>query len=89
MALYVGKLTIYDFPYVVDDYFDEKNDELNYIHSNLREEQYEDFCKKYNIFVGKNIKIGEEYYVFNSFIKAPFIKKNGTQLIRVFLQTNK
>jgi len=37
----IAQLSIYDFPYMIEDFKDEENHELNYIHSNLQDPQNE------------------------------------------------
>ncbi len=84
----IAQLSI-DFPYMIEDYKDEMNDDMNHIHSNLREDQYDDFCEKYKFLIGKNVKIGNDFFVFDSFVKSPFIIRNSIQLLKVhFCLTN-
>lgn len=80
-----ARLSVYEFPYMIEDYEDEKNDELNHIHSNLQENQYEDFCNKYNKLIGRRIDIPDEgIYLIDSFLKQPFLQRNGISLVKVF-----
>jgi len=72
------------FPYMISDFHDELNDDLNYTYSNMRDEEFEEFCEKYKVFVGKDFKIGSKMYTFESFLKVPFIKCNGVQMIKVY-----
>ncbi|MCX6258977.1 MAG: hypothetical protein NTW49_13925 [Bacteroidia bacterium] len=83
LAEMIAQLSV-EFPYMIEDFKDEMNNELNHIHSILREEQYEDFCEKYKFFIGKDIKISGVIFKFDSFIKTPFIKRNGILLLKVY-----
>jgi len=80
---YVAKFQI-DNPYMWEDLDDANNDEINYIHSNLRESQFEDFCKKYNSLIGKEVRIdSKKIYIAEKFEKIPVAEQNGIQIINV------
>lgn len=81
----IAELSLFDFPYIVEDFKDEENDEVNYIHSNMNENQFDDFCKKNSQIIGMDINIIDEgEFVFASFYKQPFMKINGICLVSVF-----
>jgi hypothetical protein len=81
----VAYLTVYEYPYMVEDFKDEENQEINYIHSNLQEGQFEKFCDLNKTLIGvKVIFKDESIFILDSFIKTPFIKRNGITLVKVF-----
>lgn len=71
------------FPYLIEDFKDEENEQVNHINSNLIEEQYDEFCKKNSGWLGKDIEIDKEHYKFDSFVKSPFLKRNNISLIKI------
>ena len=81
----IAYLTVYQYPYLVEDFKDEENPEMNYIHSNLPEEQFEEFCDLNKLLIGISVGFedGEEY-VMENFLKTPFITRNGINLVKVF-----
>jgi hypothetical protein len=83
LTAYAGKLSV-DFPYMITDYKDEMDDDVNRKHSNMREEQYEEFCEKNKVFIGKDIKINEDLFKFDSFKKIPLFERNNILLIKVY-----
>ncbi len=81
----IAELSLFDFPYIVEDFKDEENDEVNYIHSNMNENQFDDFCKNNSQLIGMDINIKDEgEFVFDSFYKQPFMEINGISLVSVF-----
>jgi len=77
---------MYENPYLFDDVDDANNDELNYIHSNLRENQFDDFCKKNAGLIGKEIKFnGNNVFLIEKFVKTPFTNQNGINIIKVYV----
>ncbi len=84
-AKMVAQLTLMDFPYMVEDFKDEENDSVNYLHSNLKEDQFTEFCSANSVLIGKEIEFSDEgIYVFDSFYKQSFLEKNGIKLVTVF-----
>lgn len=81
----IAHLTFYDFPYTVEEFCDEKNDQVHYIHSNLREEVYDEFCKLNNHLKGIEISFPKEgLFLFDSFFKTPSRKIKEHSIIRVY-----
>ena len=81
----VAEISLFDFPYMIEDFKDEENDEVNYIHSNLKETDFNIFCEKNSFLIGKEINLDSEgVFVFDSFFKQPFMERNGINLITVF-----
>ncbi|WP_299184692.1 hypothetical protein [uncultured Aquimarina sp.] len=71
-------------PYMWEDLDDANNDEINYIHSNLRENQFEEFCKKNSKLIGKKVRIdNDKIYITEKFEKVPVTEQNGIQIIKV------
>lgn len=71
-------------PYIWEDLDDANNDELNYLHSNLRENQFEEFCAKNSNWIGSIIKIDDlKSYAVEEFIKIPVAKQNGIVVVNV------
>jgi len=73
-----------DFPYMLEDVDDVNNDDLNYLHSNLRENQYDEFLKKYSYLVGHKLKDNDsKYYVIEDFIKYPIASQKDIVIVKV------
>jgi hypothetical protein len=80
----VAYLTVHEFPYILDDVQDENNDMYNYIHSNIREDQYETFYENNKHAIGMRIEMEEgEIYRLESFIKTPVFKRKEVNIIRL------
>jgi 5-methylcytosine-specific restriction endonuclease McrA len=81
----IAYLTVYEYPYLTDDFKDEENPEMNYIHSNLQEGQFEEFCELNQSLIGISVDLdnGNEY-IMENFLKTPFIIRNGITLVKVF-----
>lgn len=80
----IAHLSIHDFPYMIDDFKDEENPEFNYIHSNLQEGQFEKFCELNNSLIGIKVAFHDDgEYIFESFLKRPFVERNGIRLVNV------
>jgi hypothetical protein len=81
----VAYLTVYDFPYMVKDFSDEKNSLVNYIHSNINETSYDKFCESNDDWIGKQITFPSEgVYIFDSFFKSSLLPINGVKLVKVY-----
>jgi len=81
----VAELSVFEYPYLIDKFKDEENEDLNYIHSNLKETEYNEFCEKYLFLLGKELAIKEEgNFIVEGFYKQPFMEKNGIILITVY-----
>lgn len=81
----VVKLSFYKFPYLIEDNKEEENDHYNYFHSNMKEERYEEFCDLNKGLYGLNVTFpNNEVYVFDSFVKRPFLKRNSVTLVKVY-----
>lgn len=81
----VAQLSVHDFPYMIEDFKDEENHELNYLHSNLQDTQFEKFCELYQNIIGLMIKFPDDgEYFFDSFHKHPYLKRNGITLVKVY-----
>jgi hypothetical protein len=84
----VAELSI-RFPYMIEEHDDANNDDINYIHSNLRESQYDGFCIKYKQLIGLKIEFdNNELFYIEKFDKVPLIEQNGVTIIRVFVVLN-
>ena len=71
-------------PYMWEDLDDANNDDINYIHSNLRENQFEEFCEKNAPLIGKKVRIDDaKIYIAEKFEKIPVAQQNGIQIINV------
>ena len=81
----IAQLSVHDFPYMIEDFKDEENQELNYIHSNLQDSQFEKFCKLNQHIIGIKVNFPDEgEYLFDSFHKQPFLKRNKITLVKVY-----
>lgn len=81
----IAEISVYEFPYMVEDFKDEENHEINYIHSNLQDTQYEAFCEFYKNLTGIKVTFPDEnVYIFSGFYKQSFLKRNGITLVKVF-----
>ena len=82
----MAKLSIEEFPYMFDDIPDEMDNQVHYIHSNLREEQFEEFCSKNNRLIGKGIIDPEnKKFMITGFEHFPVTIKNGISIVKVFV----
>ena len=79
---FTARLTI-DNPYLLDDVDDVNNDELNYIHSNLRFNQFDEFIKKHSQLIGREVKVDGQKFIVEKFDKIPIAKQNGIEIINV------
>ncbi|MBV6429617.1 MAG: hypothetical protein KIPDCIKN_04182 [Haliscomenobacter sp.] len=76
--------TTVDNPYLFDDIDDEHDYRIHYIYSNVKEEDYEEFCKLNNNLIGLKIMVDDKFlFKIVRFEKVPVIKKNGVQIVRV------
>lgn len=81
----LAHLSVFEFPYMIEDFKDEENHELNYIHSNLQETQFEKFCEINQHIIGVKVNFPNDgEYLFDSFHKRPFLKRNGITLVKVY-----
>lgn len=81
----LAHLSVHDFPYMIDDYKDEENHEINYIHSNLQDTQFEKFCELNEHIIGVNVSFPDDgEYIFECFHKQPYLKRNGITLVKVY-----
>jgi len=80
---FLARLSI-DFPYMLDDVDDVNNDDLNYLHSNMRENQYDDFYQKFKNLKGKTVKIdNNRFFKIEDFVKVPIASQNGITVCKV------
>lgn len=80
----IAHLTVYHYPYQIEDQNDEDNDDYNYIHSNFRKEIVDEFCKEYNQLFGKKINTKEGVFTIVDFYHQPLIVKKDKELITLF-----
>jgi hypothetical protein len=81
----LAQLSVHDFPYMIEDFKDEENHELNYIHSNLQDTQFDKFCELNQHIIGLKVNFPDEgEYFLDSFHKRPFLKRNGITLVKVY-----
>jgi hypothetical protein len=80
----IGQLTV-QFPYMIEDFKDEENHQLNYIHSNLQEIQFERFCELNKHLIGLKVTFPDgAVYVFERFLKSPLLQRRGISIISVY-----
>ena len=73
-------------PYLMDDVDDANNDELNYYHSNIRAEQFEEFSHTYNHLIGKKVNYeNDKTYIIEEFSQAPIAEQNGIKINRLYI----
>ena len=73
-------------PYLLDDVDDANNDDINYIHSNIREEQFEEFSDKYSYLIGKKVNYeNDKTYVIEEFSRSPFAEQNGIKISKLYI----
>lgn len=71
-------------PYLFDDIDDANNDELNYLHSNIREEQFDEFNEEFQKFIGNSVKFDNgATYVIEELSKIPVASQKGILILRV------
>ncbi len=79
------ELSFLYFPYLIEDFKEEEDDFYNYLHSNMKEELFNNFCEINKNFVGINITFpNNEEFVFDSFIKQPYLVRNNITLVKVY-----
>lgn len=82
-AMFIAQYQI-DNPYMWEDLDDAHNDDLNYIHSNMRESQFENFRLENQAWIGKIIKFDNlKSYAVEEFIKIPIAKQNDIIVVNV------
>lgn len=82
-SLFIAQCQI-DNPYMWEDLDDANNDDLNYIHSNMRESQFESFCRENQPWIGKIIKLDNlKSYAVEEFVKIPVAKQNNIIVVNV------
>jgi hypothetical protein len=79
---FTARLTI-DSPYLLDDVDDVNNDQLNYVHSNLRYNQFDEFVKKHSQLLDREVVVDGQKFVVEKFDKIPIAKQNGIEIIKV------
>ncbi len=73
-------------PYIWDDIDHANDDEINYYHSNLRENQFEEFCQVNSNLIGLKVKFdNNKTYIIKGFEKRPLIEQNGILIIKVYI----
>lgn len=80
----IAYLSIYDYPYIMEDQNDEDNDDYNYIHSNFRKEIVEQFCNEYNHLLSKKIKTKEGIFTIEDFYQQTITVKKDKELISLY-----
>lgn len=81
----IAELSI-ENPYLLDDVDDANNDELNYYHSNIRAEQFEEFSNKYKHLIGKKVNYeNDKTYLIEEFSQAPIAEQNGIKINRLYI----
>lgn len=82
----MARLSIDEFPYMFDEIHDELDNTIHYLHSNLREEQFDEFCEKNGHLIGNGIidPVGNRFKIIG-FEHYPVIVKNGVSVVKVFV----
>lgn len=81
--------TTIDNPYLFDDLDDENDYRVHYIHSNVKEEDYEEFCNINNHLIGLKIVVdGRLLFKILDFEKVPLTEKSGVKIVRVNIIVN-
>lgn len=80
----VAQLSI-ENPYLLDDVDDANNDELNYYHSNIREEQFEEFSNTFKQLIGKKVNYDDKIYLIEEFSQVPIAEQNGIKISRLYI----
>lgn len=84
-AQMIAELSI-ENPYLLDDVDDANNDELNYYHSNIRAEQFEEFSINYKHLIGKKVNYeNDKTYIIEVFSLAPIAEQNGIKINRLYI----
>ncbi|RNI24063.1 HNH endonuclease [Rufibacter latericius] len=80
----IAYLTVYEFPYILEDALDEQNDLYNHLHSNLREEQFDPFFEMNRHAIGMRLDFGEgDIYRLDTFIKTPVFKRGEVNIVKI------
>lgn len=81
----IARISLEEFPYLIDDFGDVENDDFNFINSNIRIEKYPLFIEENKSIINKIVVFPDkETYIFESFMSQPSIKKNGIELVKIF-----
>jgi hypothetical protein len=88
-AEYIAYLSVYEFPFAVADFDDQQDDMVNYIHSSMRESQFDEFSILNKNVIGLRIAFTYEDHdpekcIMESFLKTPVGKIKGEQIIKVY-----
>jgi hypothetical protein len=76
----------FENPYIIDEWDDVNNDELNYCHSNVRDPDFKKFCEINKEFIGKEIIIENEgTYFVERFEKIPITEQKGILIVKVLV----
>jgi HNH endonuclease len=71
-------------PYLFDDLDDVNNTEINYLHSNMKELDFEEFCINNRNLIGTIIKINDDVnFKILEFEKTFLMEKNGIEIVKV------
>ncbi|MBB5637678.1 uncharacterized protein YlaI [Pedobacter cryoconitis] len=89
----MAHLMVYVYPDAVDDFTEEEQKGVNYIHSVIREDKIEEFKFFYQNFIGHDFKFDDDdvIYKMNEFIFSRFKIKNGVKMMKAyccFISTN-
>lgn len=80
----VAYLTVYEFPYILEDQSDEQMHQINYIHSNLFEKDFKEFVRANSHLFGLRFDFeGEGVYSLDSFTNHPVAKYNSETVVHV------
>ncbi len=84
----IGNLLAFEFPYTIEDMDDgEYGDMLDMIHSNIREDRYEDLCEYYKTLIGKNYRFNNgDMWSVVSFEKGPRFKRNSIAVVQILVK---
>jgi hypothetical protein len=76
----------FENPYIIDEWDDVNNNELNYYHSNVRDPDFNKFYEINKEFIGTEIIIENEgTYFVERFEKIPITKQKGILIVKVFV----
>jgi hypothetical protein len=78
-----------EYPYsVIDDESTEHDDLIDYLHSNIKEEYYEEFINKNSQLSGLGFIYNQKEYYLEKFISHPFAVKKGSRILKVYCVLN-
>jgi hypothetical protein len=80
------KASIYHFPYLIDDFNDEENEAIQFIHSHMTLERFEKFREINSHLIEAELRFSNgDVYVIDSFYTSLYRKRKGRKIYAVYI----